>query len=166
MSKEDKYNEEAKEKIKALVESIDFTMFITRLDVAPLNAAPMSTKKVDAHGEIWFLSSRTHDTVMNIEHGTNVQLCYSDPGKMEFLSIFGEGRIVEDKSILKLLYQDTDDAWFDGVDDPNLRAIAVMPKQAQYWEPKNGKVISLLKMAYGAATGKKVELGNEGKLKP
>ena len=166
MSTNNKYNDEAKAKIKELVEDIDFNMFLTGLSSTPPNAAPMSTKQVDAEGNLWFLSTIEHDTVTNILTNPEVQLCYNNPGNMEFLSVFGHARIVSDKAKLEELYGKMDDTWFDGVDDPNLRAIAVTPQEAQYWEPKNNKVVTLFKMAYGAITGDKVEIGEEGHLRP
>jgi general stress protein 26 len=41
---------------------------------------------------------------------------------MEFISIYGEASVVTDRSILEELYDKKDDAWFTGVDDPNLTA--------------------------------------------
>lgn len=166
MSQQNQYNKEAKQKIKELAENIDFCIFLTRLKVTPLNAAPMSTKRVDEQGVIWFLSNSAHDTVMNIDKDAQVQLCYGKPGSMEFLSVFGEARIVTDSLILNELYGKIDDTWFEGADDPNLRALAVTPKEARYWEPKNNKVVTLLKMAYSSLTGNSVNLGKEGRLKP
>jgi len=166
MSVKDKYSEEAIEKIKELAEDIDFTMFITNLGSAPLHAVPMSTKKVDHQGNIWFLSSIEHDTVKNIGQNAKVQLIYSKPGNIEFLNLYGEAHLVADSVIIKDLYQTTDDSWFEGANDPNIRAIVVNPKEAQYWEPRSNKVITLFKMAYGAITGNKVDISREGSLNP
>jgi len=166
MSVKNEYNKEAKAKIKELAEGIDFNMFFSKLDEIPIHAIPMSTKKVDALGDIWFLSSIKHDHVQNILASSEVQLAYGKPNSMEFLSLFGQARIVEDRRIFEDLYQSTDDSWFDGVNDPNLRAIAVTPMEAQYWEPKSNKAVSLFKMAYGALTGSKVDVSREGELRP
>ena len=166
MSVKDKYNKEAIEKIKGLVEGIDFSMFITNLEKTPLHAVPMSTKKVDHQGNIWFLSSIEHDTTKNIEQNPKVQLKYSKPGNMEFLSLYGEAHLVADTVIIKDLYQTTDDTWFDGSEDSRIRAIVVNPKEAQYWEPKSNKAVTLFKKTYGTITGKKMDIGREGELKP
>ncbi|NEN23147.1 pyridoxamine 5'-phosphate oxidase family protein [Cryomorpha ignava] len=166
MSIKDKYNEEAIEKIKDLAEAIDFTMFITNLENAPLHSVPMSTKKVDNQGNIWFLTSIEHDTAKHIAQNEKVQLIYSKPGNMEFLNLYGEAHLVADRVIIKDLYQSADDSWFDGDGDPKIRAIVVNPKEAQYWEPKSNKAVTLFKMAYGAITGNKVDISQEGELRP
>ncbi|HBC04342.1 MAG TPA: hypothetical protein DC015_09160 [Aequorivita sp.] len=41
----------------------------------------------------------------------------------------------------------------------------MVPEDAHYWDTKNGKVLSLLKMAQGAITGNEPDLGVQGDLK-
>lgn len=166
MSIENAYNQEAKDKIKELAEGIDFNMMITNLDERPPHTQPMSTKKVDEDGKIWFLSSLKNEHLTNLKVNNDVHLLYIKPNSMEFLSVFGKADIVNDKSIFEELYQSTDDTWFEGVDDPNLRAISVSPSVAKYWEPKSNKAVTLLKMAYGAITGNHADISKEGELKP
>lgn len=164
MSTKDLYNTEAKKKIKELAESIDLTMMATDLDNKPFHVIPMSTKEVDSSGNIWFLSNRTSTHNQNIEKQDWVHLIYSNKSSFEFLSIFGRGTIVTDRNRIKELYGSGDDAWFDGEDDPNITAIRVEPKDAHYWDTKNGKVLSLLKMVGGAITGNEPDLGIQGEL--
>ena len=165
MSTENKYNKnEALKKLKDLATSIDFTMMATNLSKKPIHAIPMSTKKVDDTGTIWFLSGADSEHNANIEKDSSVQLLYAKPGDMEFLSVYGVATITKDKAILKELYGKSDDAWFDGLEDPNLTAIKFKPESAQYWDTKSNKLVSLLKMGYAAVTGDKVELGETGSL--
>ncbi|MBA2628985.1 MAG: pyridoxamine 5'-phosphate oxidase family protein [Rickettsiaceae bacterium] len=165
MSTKNLYNTEAKEKIKKMAESIDFAMMATDLKSEPFHAIPMSTKEVDEDGNIWFLSNKNSTHNHNIEKEDRTHLIYADKGNFEFLSIYGQAQITTDRSRIKELYGSGDDAWFEGVDDPNITAIKVEPKEAWYWDTKNGKVVSLLKMLGGAITGNKPDLGEEGKLK-
>lgn len=164
MSTKNLYSTEAKKKIKELAESIDYTMFITNLESQPFHAVPMSTKEVDEDGNIWFLSNRNSSHNKNMEREKRAHLIYSDKGSFEFLSIYGRVTISTDRAKIKDLYGSGDDAWFDGVDDPNITAVKIEPDDAHYWDTKNGKVISLLKMAKGAITGNEPDLGEEGKL--
>lgn len=164
MSKKDLYSKEAKEKIKDLAESIDYTMFITDLKSQPFHTVPMSTKEVDSEGNIWFLSNRTSTHNRNIERENRVHLIYADKSNFEFLSIYGPASVITDRKRIEELYGSGDDAWFDGVDDPNITALKIKPEDAHYWDTKNGKVISLLKMVGGAITGNEPDLGEDGKL--
>ncbi|SDB37990.1 General stress protein 26 [Flavobacteriaceae bacterium MAR_2010_188] len=160
------YNKEAKDKIRDLAKDIDFCMMATNLSNIPFHAIPMSTKKVDEQGNVWFLSGRESDHNKNIQKDSQTQLIYSDASDMKFMKLYGHSTITDDKSILKDLYGKTDDNWFDGLDDPSLTAIKFAPKEAHYWEPKHGKFISLIKMGIGAITGNQPDISEEGHIKP
>lgn len=165
MSTKNLYSQEAKEKIKSLAESIDFTMMATDLKSQPFHVIPMSTKEVDDEGNIWFLSNKTSTHNQNIEKYKKAQLIYADKANFEFLSIYGSAHISTDRNRIKELYGSGDDAWFDGEDDPMITAIKIVPDDAHYWDTKNGKVLSLLKMVQGAITGNEPHLGEQGDLK-
>ncbi len=158
-------NEEARKKIKELAESIDFNLMATDLDTVPLHAIPMSTKKVDKEGNIWFLSGRDSKHNTNIEKDGRVHLFYCKPGGMEFLNVYGNAEILDNKKIIDELYDSSDDNWFDGKDDPNVSIISVVPKDVYYWDTKNNMLVSLLKMGVGAVTGKKTDPSEEGEIK-
>ncbi len=164
MSTENLNSKEAREKLKDLAESIDFAMLASDLTKKPLHVIPMSTKKVDDQGNIWFLTSVDHEHVAHIQKDNDVHLIYSKPGNFEFLNVYGKASIVNDKTILETLYQSSDDSWFDGKSDPKLRALSIKPMHAYYWNPKSNKFISLIKMGYGAVTGNKVDISQEGNL--
>ena len=165
MSHKPLYSKEAIDKIKKLAEDIDFCMMITDLKKQPFHVIPMSTKEVDESGNIWFLSNANSSHNQNLKMDPNIHLIYSDKINFEFLSVFGQAVVSKDKDRIKDLYGSGDDAWFDGVDDPNITALKVVPGEVYYWDTKHGKLISLLKMAGGAITGNEPDLGTEGELK-
>lgn len=164
MSTENLYNQEATDKIKEMAESIDFAMLITKLGERPFHAIPMSTKKVDERGNIWFLSGKDSNHNKNISTDSQVQLIYSDPAAMEFLCLFGEMKITTDKAIIEELYGKSDDMWFEGKDDPNVSALRLKPAEAQYWDNKNNKFITLFKMGLGVISGNQPDISATGKL--
>ncbi|MGB7394690.1 MAG: pyridoxamine 5'-phosphate oxidase family protein [Pricia sp.] len=166
MSKKNLFNEEARAKIKELAEDIDFAMMETHLGNKPTHIIPMSTKEVDEDGCIWFLSNKNSEHNEYLDADNSIQLIYSKPSDMEFLIVFGKASISTERPVLEKYYGESDDTWFDGVDDPNLTAIKVKPEDAHYWDTKNGKLVSLLKMGMGAVTGEKQDLGVQGNLKP
>ncbi len=165
MSTQDLHAKDASAKIKQLAESIDFAMLCTDLTAQPFHAIPMSTKRVDDDGAIWFLSGRDSTHNANILRNLAVQLLYSDPSSMRFLIVFGQALVLDDKSILKSLYQRTDDAWFSGLDDPNLTAIKITPHSAHYWDVKGNRMAALWKMGVTAVTGIKADIAEHGSLK-
>ncbi len=164
MSHKDLYGVEAIQKLNKIANGIDYCMLVTDQNARPFHAVPMSTKKVDEEGTVWFLSGKDSTHNQNIAKDSRVHLIYSSPSSMEFLTVFGEARLLTDKVILEELYQKTDDAWFDGLDDPNLTAISVHPTEVFYWDPKHGKLVSLAKMGVGALTGEPADVMDEGRL--
>lgn len=166
MSRENLYNDEAKKKIKEMAEDIDFAMMASNLEQTPLHMVPMSTKKVDDQGNIWFLSDKNSTHNQNIMNDSNLHLIYADKSSMQFLNVYGTATITTDRKIIEEFYGKADDAWFDGKDDPNITAISVKPTEAFYWDPKNNKLIALVKMGVGALTGNKPDPMDVGKLKP
>ncbi len=71
------------------------------------------------------------------------------------MTVFGDASIRTEKSILKDLYGKSDDAWFEGVDDPNRTAIQVQPTEGQFWNANHGALMSLFKIGIAAVTGNK-----------
>lgn len=165
MSEQNLYNAEAIEKIAEMAKGIDFAMMATNLGNKPFDATVMSTKKVDSQGNIWFLSGKDSNHVANLNVDDTTQLIYSDPSSFKFLNVFGKVEFSTDKSVLNELYGKSDDTWFEGVNDPNLLALKVIPKEAYYWDPKSNKLVAMFKMVAGAITGEEPDMMNTGELK-
>jgi general stress protein 26 len=165
-SKENLFGDAAREKLKELAESADMCMFATNLTSHPLTARPMSTRKVDEEGNIWFFSRSTSNKNAEIKNDNRVQLFYSNPGSAEFLNVSGKASILIDPVKAKELWSAWAKTWFpDGVNDPELTLIKVDPQEVYYWDTKHNKMVSLLKIAAGALTGKEMDDGVEGKIK-
>lgn len=164
MSTDNLQNHKAISKLKDLIEDVKVGMMLTDFSHSPISAIPMTTKKVDDDGTVWFFSGLSSEHNTNIAKNPHIQMLYSDPGDMKFLSAYGQAAIVTDTKILKDLYSKVDDAWFTGEDDPNLTAIKFTPEEAYYWDSKTNKYISLFKIGAAAINGGKPDVGEKGKL--
>ena len=164
MSTDNLHNTEALKKMRELVDDIDFCMMLTDLNTKPISAIPMSTKKVDEAGNIWFLSGKKSEHNSNISKDSKTQLLYSNNSDMEFISIYGSASIHKDKDTIHELYSKSDDAWFEDKNDPNITAIKFSPSEAYYWDTKQNKYIALFKKGLATVTGDKVDVGEKGKL--
>lgn len=157
--------EEANKKIRELAEKADSCLFTTNLSALPLTTRPMSTREVDDSGCIWFFSREGSHKNKEIEKDNRVQLFYANTGSYEFMSIYGRATILKDEAKAKELWSSIAKTWFnEGYDDPELTLIKVEPEHGHYWDTKDGKMISLLKMIAGAVTGKEIETGVEGEI--
>ena len=157
--------EEAISKIQKLAKDISICMFCTDLDQQPFSTRPMAVRDVDDEGNVWFISSASSHKNAEIKEDENVQLVFSNPSSSQFLSLYGKAAIYRDQEKIKKLWSPIANAWFEeGKKDPNVTVLKVDPSQAYYWDTQNGKMITLLKIAAAAVSGKDMDVGEQGKL--
>lgn len=162
----DLQNKKALEKFKELVKDINVCMFITNNEEEHNHTRPMSTIEVEDNGTLWFFTDLRSVKVeeVSIEHA--VHLVYAHPGKESYLDVWGKASVVNDKKTIKDKWSPIVKAWFPkGVDDPNLTLLKITPQDVYYWDAEHGKMVSFLKIATSALTGKKLSEGVEGQLK-
>ena len=117
---------------------------------------PMSTQGIDDDGTIWFFSRKDSDKNIQLEAENKIYLMYMDTGNQHYLSITGTAEIVVDLVKTEELWSPIAKAWFNkGKDDPELTLIKVKPSEGHYWDTKNGKLVSLIKIAVAALAGNK-----------
>jgi general stress protein 26 len=157
-------DEAAIEKIKEMAEE-KICLFCT-YENEQIISRPMSTQQVDEDGTLWFLSRKDSTKNEQIDENSSVHLMYSDTSKHHYLSLSGHARIVVDQAKVEELWNPIAKAWFEkGKDDPEITLIAVIPEEGHYWDTKNGKLVSMLKIAVAAVSGKPMDGGVEGDIK-
>ena len=148
--------------IKKLAEDIRVCMMITE---AEESARPMATIKVDSDDSLWFFTNRFSGKVHEINEDMDVRLIYCHPGKESYMDLRGKAMISTDKAMIKEKWSPMAKPWFPGgVYDPDICLIKVTPLAAYYWDSGTSKMVTLMKMAAAAATGKQFEGGEEGKV--
>ncbi|MGC4035466.1 MAG: pyridoxamine 5'-phosphate oxidase family protein [Chitinophagaceae bacterium] len=153
------------EKIKGLAEN-KICMFCTYEDYQMVSR-PMATSGIDEDGTLWFFSRKSSDKNNQLDHNQQVDLIYMDPGKQHYLALSGVADVVYDDAKAHQYWSAIDKAWFDkGLEDPELTMIKVIPSEGHYWDTKNGKLISMLKIAAAVVTGKEMDGGIEGDILP
>lgn len=151
--------EAAIKKMKELAEHTPTCMFITKLNSFPNEARPMALQEVDDAGVFWFISSTESNKNHDIENDNRVQLTFQNDSKYEYMTVYGEAHIHTDKALIEKYWTDFANAWFEGKDDPRVTIVSVDIKDGYYWDTKDGKFISLVKMSYSALTGSKLNDG-------
>lgn len=158
------HDQAAIDKIKELAEG-KMCLFCT-YENGEIVSRPMSTQGIDEDGTIWFFSRKDSEKNEQIDEDYTVHLMYMDTGKQQYLSLSGHASIVVDKQKTEELWDPIARAWFEkGKDDPALSLLRVTPEEGHYWDTKNGKLISLIKIAVAALTGKQMDGGVDGDLK-
>lgn len=159
-------SKEGIDKIKDLAKDIRTCMFCTKVDNLPFKTRPMATADVDDEGNLWFFSSAASNKNDEIKNDELVQLIYAKNSDNHFLSVTGKAHIIKDRQKIDELWNSMVKAWFpEGKDDPNISLLKIIPQDAYYWDTKNGKMITLLKIAAAVITGNKPDAGLQGKIK-
>jgi general stress protein 26 len=158
-------HQEAIEKFKELVKHESTCLFTTRLTKVPLTTRPMSVQKVCDQGNFWFLSPADSDKNQEIALDPRVQLFFVNTSNYEFLTVYGKASISRDRQKIEEFWSDIARAWFpEGKDDPRVTVIKVTPEEGFYWDTKEGKLVSMIKILASAVTGRTLEEGVEGTL--
>lgn len=158
---ENLYDRAAVEKIRELAEG-KICLFCT-YENGQIVSRPMNTQKVEDDGTLWFLSRKGSSKNEQIEDDHTVHLMYMDTGKQHYLSLSGTASILADQQKTEELWNPIAKAWFqEGKNDPSISVIRVRPEEGHYWDTKNGKLVSIIKIAVAAISGKSMDGGVEG----
>ena len=159
------YSNEAIDKLKSLIDGNKIAIFCTELTKLPIQSRPMAVQEVDDEGNLWFISSENSNKNCEIKKDDDVQLFFSNSANSQFLSFYGHATIYTDPEKIEEIWNPVAKAWFeDGKEDQDISVIKVSPKDVFYWDTKDGKIISIFKMAGAALLGTKPDIGVEGKL--
>ena len=142
-------------KVLEMLESFDTAMMVTHAGSGPLDCRPMHVAEleVDRGGPIWFITSAESRKVVEIARDAETMLIFQDDGR--FLAVWGRSRVVSDREHVERLWKEPYRIWFpDGVDNPDIRLIAVEPHSAEFWDDAAAnKVRYLFDAATAYATG-------------
>ncbi|MPR33579.1 pyridoxamine 5'-phosphate oxidase family protein [Salmonirosea aquatica] len=155
---------EAIEKLQDLAEGI--CMFTTFTDSRPAPSRPMALQGVEDDGALYFFSAASSSKNKELAADPAVQLFFCKEGSSEYLSIYGKCMVSRDRERIEKYWNSFIKVWFQGgKEDPDLTVIRVEPEDIRYWDTKNNRMVSFLKMAASLATGKTMDDGVEGELK-
>lgn len=155
---------EAIEKLQELADGI--CMFSTFTASGPLPSRPMALQGVEDDGALYFFSAESSDKNKEITADPSVQLFFCKEGSSEYLSIYGKATVSRDRTRIDKYWNDFIKVWFQGgKGDPALTVIRIDPEDVRYWDTKNNRMVSFLKMAASLVTGKTMDDGVEGELK-
>ena len=157
---------EAVAKIKALVEEASTCFFCTaEAKDGPHGARPMSVRKVDDAGNLWFLSSDDSHKNLELAADPTVKLYFQGSAHSDFLLINGVATVSRDRAKIEELWEPIIKTWFTGgKDDPRITVIQVAPTESYYWDTKHGMAVAGIKMLIGAAIGKTLDDSIEGRI--
>lgn len=153
-------------KFRELTDGIHVAMLTTRRADGLLHSRPMGTRAIEHDGLLWFFTADDSGKVQEIYHDQMVNVSYLNTSGQRYVSVAGKASLSRDRAKIRELWTPALKAWFtEGVEDPNLALIRVEILAIDYWEGP-GKIVTLLKFAKSAVTGKPSELGDHGTIVP
>ncbi|HEK21262.1 MULTISPECIES: pyridoxamine 5'-phosphate oxidase family protein [unclassified Mucilaginibacter] len=156
---------EGLEYLKDKVKEIKTAMLTTYTEEKGFHSRPMGTADIDDEGNIWFFTNEYSPKVSEISMENTVSLTYSDVKNHTYLSIVATAQVVDDKEKMKELWNPFIQTFFpQGLDDPKLTLLKVIPNDAEYWDSSSSRMVVLFNMLKATLTGKQYDEGKHGKV--
>lgn len=151
------------EKVWTLMEKIGFCLLSTH-DGEDIRARPMAAHVDRGENAVYFLTDARHHKDDEIRANPNVGLAFGDPGKQSYVAVTGRATISGDRARIHDLWSTPAKAWWDSPDDPDIRVLKVVPKDAQYWDSP-GTLASYVKMLAAAVSDTRPAMGDNAKVR-
>ena len=123
-----------------IIEQVGICMFTTRFG-GGLRARPLEARPDRAAGTISFLTDLRSGKEHEIETVHDVGLVFVDAKANSYLSITARAEVRRDHAKAAEIWKTTDNMWWQGPDDPNVRVLHVDPLTAELWDgPSNAAI--------------------------
>ena len=112
---------------------------------------------------VYFLTDANSHKDDEVTANPNVALAFADAGDQKYVVLTGRAEVSNDREKIRELWSTPAKAWWDSPDDPDLRVLKVVPKDALYWDSP-GTVVSYVKMLAAAVGGSRPDMGANAKV--
>lgn len=132
-----------------------------------IHSRPMMTQDREAGADLWFVTSINSEKVDEIKANPKVGVLYYRDADNAYVSVSGTAHIEQDRDLIRKKWKESWRAWFpDGPEQADVALIKVDAQEAEYWEPKGGKLTVMFEMARGLLKGEHPEINPpvEGKV--
>lgn len=145
-----------------LAKRIGICMFVT-WDGERQRARPLAATVDKDEGAIYFLTDINGHKDEQIAQFPTVTLAFADHGHSRYVSLTGKATMSNDRTRIKELWSPFAKAWWDGPEDPAIRAIKVVPDDAELWDSP-GRIVTTISMLAAAVTGRSPKIGENAKV--
>lgn len=129
------------------------------LAVGEARHVPMSPYSDQKSGALWFITANGTDIVEALSAGAApASLIVTGNGEFH-ARIEGQAELSQDRAKLESLWGPVADAWFDGIDDPDVRLVRLRPTRAECWTSA-GAIGFVIQIAKAKLTGEQPDIGD------
>ncbi len=145
-----------------IIEKAGICMLTTSFE-GGLRARPLEARPERDAGLIWFVTDLRSSKEREIEDEHDVALIFIDEGDKAYLSITARAEVLRDPAKAAEIWKTTDDAWWNGPDDPNVCVLRVRPLTAELWDGPSSAAVVACEFAKARLTGEEPRLGENRK---
>ena len=146
-----------------IIEKVGVGMLTTRFG-GGLRARPLESRPDRGEGAIWFVTDARGAKDDEIEAAPDVCFIVIDHKEKAYLSITGQASVIDDHAKAAAVWKKTDDVWWNGPDDPNVRVLRLVPVTAELWDGPANSAVAAFEFAKARMTGQKPNLGENRKV--
>jgi general stress protein 26 len=146
-----------------IIEKVGVGMLTTRFG-GGMRARPLEPRPDREEGVIYFVTDVRGAKDDEIEATPDVCFIMIDHKAKAYLSITGRAQIIDDHACAKAIWKKTDDMWWKGPDDPNVRVLRLVPEKAELWDGPANSAIAAFEFAKARIMGEKPNLGENRKV--
>lgn len=146
-----------------VIEKARIGMLVTRF-AAGMRARPLEARPDREANAIFFVTDVRGAKDDEVEAAPDVCLVFIDHAEKAYLSLTGRAEVLRDTAKAKDIWKSTDDVWWSGPDDPNVRVLRVTPMTAELWDGPASKAVAAYEFAKARLTGEKPNLGENRKV--
>src|SRR5215216_5534252 len=146
-----------------IIEKVGVCMMTTRF-ADGLRARPLEARPDRDAGVIWFVTDVRGAKDDEIAVHSEAGLVFIDHKEKAYLSLTGRAQVLDDHATAGAIWKKTDDVWWSGPDDPNVRVIQFDPLKAELWDGPASAAVAAFEFAKARATGEKPNLGENRKV--
>jgi general stress protein 26 len=151
------------ERVWDIIEKAGICMLVTRF-AGGLRARPLEARPDRAAGLILFVTDIRSPKEDEIEVEHAVCLVFIDAAEKAYLSITARAEVRRDHAKAAQIWKTTDNAWWNGPDDPNVGVLRVRPLTAELWDGPASKAVAAYEFVKGQLTGEPPNLGENRKV--
>jgi general stress protein 26 len=156
-------NNEQLDRVWQIIEKAGVCMLTTRF-AGGLRARPLEARPDRHAGLIWFVTDLRSGKEHEIETEHDVGLVFIDVKAKAYLSITARAEVLRDHAKAAEIWKSTDNAWWQGPDDPNVCVLRVTPATAELWDGPASSAVAAYEFAKARLTGEKPNVGENRKL--
>ena len=151
------------DRVWEIIETVGIAMLTTSFP-GGLRARPVEARPERDAGLIWFVTDLRSGKEHEIEAEHDVGLVFIDAKAKAYLSITARAEVRQDHAKAAEIWKRTDNMWWSGPDDPNVRVLRVQPLTAELWDGPASAAVAAFEFAKASITGAKSNLGENRKV--